>query len=283
MSQYESQDSAPTQDSTANANRTTSQGSLYIPKPERSAYSTGSMNRSERDLYTLLGVLLIAFGMMRRGAAWFAIPTGIYTAVKGMTGRGLFDAPSDRSEGNGGSHERARPEAVSVPHEQGVHVSHSITIHRDATDIYAALKNPETLEAIVPQLDRVTMSDPDHGRWTVRLPGGIPVTSEIEIVNEQHGEVIGWRSVNSPVAHAGAIRFTASSRGGTRVRVEAEYQPPAGVVGIGAAMILGLEPSALVKEALHNLKLLMETGSVGSPSKTTRRTAEPVDDAADEE
>ncbi|MFN8530550.1 MAG: SRPBCC family protein [Anaerolineae bacterium] len=277
MSQYESQDGAPTREATV------STGSMYLPRPERSAYSTGSMSRSERDLYTLLGVLLIGFGMMRRGAAWFAIPAGIYTAIKGLTGRGLFDEPTDRSENHAGSQERARPEAVSVPHEQGVHVSHSITIHRDATDIYAALKNPETLEAIVPQLDSVTMADPDHGRWTVRLPGGIPVTSEIEIVNEQHGEVIGWRSVNSPVAHAGAIRFTASSRGGTRVRVEAEYQPPAGVIGIGAAMILGLEPSALVKEALHNLKLLMETGSVGSPSKTTRRTTEPIDGEADEE
>lgn len=234
-----------------------------------------NMSEQERVLYIVSGLALIALGLFKRGTTLAAIPAGLFIALKGATG----SSPLHRRLGVS-----TAPQQVSVPHQQGVHVHETITISAAASQIYARLKDPETLEQILDPVDHVNLGDPEHGEWVIGLPGGAQVTLAVELVNEEHGEVIAWRSApGSPIAHAGAVRFMPSaSAEETEVRVEMEYVPPAGAVGVGIAKVLGVEPSMLAAEALRNLKQLIEAGEI-TPAKTKNgRKKRKVKDADEE-
>ncbi len=223
-------------------------------------------SQQERALYILSGAVLIAFGLYKRGAALAAIPVGLFVAAKGA----MRSSPLN-------------PPQVSVPHEQGVHVHETTTIRAAASEIYARLKDPETLEQILDPVEQVNVGDPQHGEWVIGLPGGAQTTLAVELINEAHGEVIAWRSAaGSPIAHAGSVRFMPSSSADeTEVRVEMEYVPPAGMIGVGIAKVLGVEPGILAAEALNNLKQLIEDGEI-THTKAKRKRKKRVQDADDQ-
>ncbi len=263
----------------------------YQPeKPESSKGMRGlslpispiNMSQPERALYILSGAVLIAFGLFKRGTAWVAVPAGLFVAVKGAMG----NSPLYRRLGVTNA-VKTNPQQVSVPHEQGVHVHEAITIQAAANEIYARLKDPETLEQILDPVEQVNLGDPQHGEWVIELPGGVQTTLAVELVNEKHGEVIAWRSApGSPIAHAGSVRFMSSAtEGETEVRVELEYVPPAGAIGVGIAKVLGVEPSMLAAEALKNLKQLIEEGEITHATAKTgrkKRSEKKVKDAGEE-
>lgn len=154
-------------------------------------------------------------------------------------------------------------ENVSVPHEQGEHITDVTTIQGSPMEVYAFWKDEGNIIDIVPHLTQVE-NNGNRGSWTFSLPAGAKVVIPMEIINEIPGEVIAWRSLDgSPVANAGAIRFTSGSAG-TEVRLEAEYKMPLGVVGSAAAKVLGAEPKDLVRRTLDNLRMLMETGEIAT-------------------
>ncbi|MDX2160377.1 MAG: DUF2892 domain-containing protein [bacterium] len=235
---------------------------------QRIAHTPVNLSLPERYLYVVSGAALVAFGVFRRGGAWLAVPAGLFLAAKGMVGSsplykrlGINTAVKFQSEAG----------AASVPHQQGVHVRSSITIHTSPEAIYQVLKEPDNLRRVLPHIQDVQVFDPTRGRWVIRLPAKQTLTTEIEIINDVPNEVIGWRSAGeSPIAHAGAVRLKPAHDWGTEVHVEAEYVPPAGVLGTAAATLLGIEPTQLVKEALRNLKQWIETGEIattdGQPS-----------------
>jgi uncharacterized membrane protein len=65
------------------------------------------------------------------------------------------------------------------------------------------------------------------------------------------------------VANWGVIRFEEAPGGrGTEVKVELEYESPAGTTGVLLAKLLGEEPSQQVEDGLRRFKQIMETGEV---------------------
>jgi uncharacterized membrane protein len=77
------------------------------------------------------------------------------------------------------------------------------------------------------------------------------------------GELIAWRSVNSPdIDSAGSVRFERSARDeGTVIRVSMQHLPPAGVLGATVAKLFGEEPEQQLQDDLSRLKPALE-GSV---------------------
>jgi uncharacterized membrane protein len=81
---------------------------------------------------------------------------------------------------------------------------------------------------------------------------------DARIINEVDNQVIGWQSLEgSTVATAGSVHFD-SADGGTLVRVNLQYSPPAGKLGSAVARLFGEEPSVQIREDLHRLKMLLE-------------------------
>ena len=112
--------------------------------------------------------------------------------------------------------------------------------------------------------------------WVVRALAGRRLEWDAVIHNEIEDELIAWRSLDgADMEHAGSIWFKDAPGGrGTEVRVEMQYNPPAGVVGALVASFSGKEPSQALRKDLHRLKSLLETGDVvtteGQPSGRVR-------------
>lgn len=220
--------------------------------------SSANVSQLERTIYLISGAALVGFSLLKRRNALLALPIGAYLLFKGAVGNSQLYSLLGMNTAV-----RTNPETVSVPHQQGAHISEAITIDRPAAAVYAFWKNPDNLPKIVPHLDRVETSG-SHGHWTFQLPARLPVTLDVDIINDLPNEAIAWRSAsNSFISHAGAVRFTPDGNS-TEVRVEVEYVPPAGAVGVAAAKIAGAEPSSLIQEMLRNLKQQIETGETAT-------------------
>ncbi|HEY0868604.1 MAG TPA: hypothetical protein VGE01_14565, partial [Fimbriimonas sp.] len=91
------------------------------------------------------------------------------------------------------------------------------------------------------------------------------------------GEMIAWRSLeDADIENHGSVTFLPAPGGrGTEVRVEMEYNPPAGKLGVAIARLFGEEPQSQIHEDLLRLRALMEAGEVpttdGQPSDKVRR------------
>src|SRR6185437_8031851 len=84
------------------------------------------------------------------------------------------------------------------------------------------------------------------------------------IIADVPGEVITWRSLEgSDVDHAGAVRFEEAPGGrGTIVKVNFQYNPPAGVIGAAVAKLFGEEPEQQLNDDLRRFKQVLEVGEV---------------------
>ena len=70
--------------------------------------------------------------------------------------------------------------------------------------------------------------------------------------------------------NAGSVQFLPAGDGrGTEVKIELQYNPPAGYVGAAVAKWFGEEPSLQIEEDLKRFKQLMETGALTSPKTET--------------
>jgi uncharacterized membrane protein len=95
-------------------------------------------------------------------------------------------------------------------------------------------------------------------------PAGAEVEWDAEIIADKSNELISWRSLEgADVFHSGSVRFQPAPAGrGTIVRVEINYRPPAGKVGIAVAKIFGKAPEQEIEKDLRRFKQIMETGEI---------------------
>jgi uncharacterized membrane protein len=149
-----------------------------------------------------------------------------------------------------------------------------MTIARPAGELYARWRRLETLPDYLRHVTSVRELDATRSRWTVRGPGGKPVSWDAELVNDD-GTTIAWQSIpGSEVVTAGSVRFTPVARG-TELVVNLRYDPPGGHLGALLATLFGKRPSAQIREDLRAFKRIVEAGEI--PTSRTqpsgRRTA----------
>ncbi|MGH8188433.1 MAG: SRPBCC family protein, partial [Steroidobacteraceae bacterium] len=151
-------------------------------------------------------------------------------------------------------------------------VSEAITINVAPSTLYQFWKHLENLPLFMRHLESVSTTGERTSHWVAKAPAGTSVEWDSEIVDEQPGRRIGWRTLpDSQVTHEGMVTFEPAIGGrGTIVRVEMLYRPPAGKVGAQIARLFGEEPRVQIADDLRRLKQLMETGEVattiGQPS-----------------
>ena len=101
----------------------------------------------------------------------------------------------------------------------------------------------------------------NRSHWVVAGPAGVPVQWTAEVTRVLPGELIEWRSISdSDVRHKGAVRFVATSDGGTRLSVHLSYLPPAGAFGHAVATMFGADPKSEMDADLMRMKSMIETG-----------------------
>ena len=145
-----------------------------------------------------------------------------------------------------------------------IEIVKSMTINRPATELFAFWRDFRNLPRIMPPLRSVEVLSELRSHWVADAPGGFTVEWDAEIVNEKPQALIAWQScAGSDVANWGVVRFNERSGGrGTEVKVELEYESPAGTTGAILAKLFGKEPSQQVEDGLRRFKQMMETGEV---------------------
>jgi uncharacterized membrane protein len=174
---------------------------------------------------------------------------------------------------------------ASVKHGAGIKVEKSIIIDKPVEELFRFWSDFENLPRFLNHLESVrAISGPSNqstlatlassaslsslacrssriSHWVARLPAGMKVEWDAEIINETPNELIAWRSLEGAgVPNAGSVRFERGPDGrGAEVKVAIEYAPPVGKIGSLLAKLLGEDPEQRVAEDLRRFKLLMET------------------------
>lgn len=214
----------------------------------------------ERVGSMFLGGALAAWGLRRRTPWGFALAAaGAEMVRRGYTGQsflypmlGIRTAPLGQGA-----------ETTSVPYELGIRVDKAITVDRPRAEVYRFWRELSNLPRFMRHVEAVQVHG-NHSHWVVRAPAGRRVEWDAEIINEIENELIGWRSLpGSEVQNAGSVHFQDAPAGrGTVVRVELQYNPPAGPLGALVAKMWGEEPGQQIQDDLHRFKQLMETGEI---------------------
>lgn len=212
----------------------------------------------ERWASLIGGGTLLSLGLIRRSKA---------TLPLAVLGGGLVAHAVNSMRQNDmmyASDSKGFPTQVSVPHGHGICVEKSVTIDRPAAELYHWWHNLSNLPMALGYLHSVHVLTDKRSHWVAEAPGGMRVEWDAEIINDIPEELIGWRSIEgADVPNAGSVHFEPIGDGhGTIVKVELQYEPPAGILGATFAKIFGRDPDQTVYNALHHFKQLMETGQV---------------------
>jgi uncharacterized membrane protein len=217
----------------------------------RSIPNNQNVGFGERLASVIGGPLLAAYGLTRATPGGMALAaTGGMLMYRGLTG----SCPIYASLG------------VSTAGQMlPVTVRHSIAIARPADEVYAFWREFSNLPRFMKHLVSVTV-DGERSHWTATGPAGATVEWDAEIVDDQPGERICWRSLPSAdVDNAGCVRFeTAPAGRGTLVHVAIDYNPPAGAAGAAVAWLFGEEPSQQVAGDLRRFKNILEAGEIAT-------------------
>jgi uncharacterized membrane protein len=220
-----------------------------------------NITQAERICSAIGGGILAAAGLKRRS------PVGIALALiggdllrRGITGHSYaYQAMGIRTteKGQGAA-------TTSVPYELGIRVDKSITIARSPQEVYEFWHDLNNLSRFMTNVESVTDLGNGKSHWVVKGPAGRKVEWDAIIHNEEIGRMIAWRTLEgASVQHAGSVWFREAPAGrGTEVKVELQYNPPAGMIGSAAAYLAGKEPGLQIEEDLHRLKQILEAGEI---------------------
>ncbi|HEV7821533.1 MAG TPA: SRPBCC family protein [Burkholderiales bacterium] len=169
--------------------------------------------------------------------------------------------------------------------EGALRVRRSITIGRRPEEVYEFWRKFENLPTFMYHLESVRGSSATRSHWVVKAPAGKRVEWDAEIVADEPGRFLAWRSLpGADVPNAGSVRFEAlPGERGTLVRVDLQYSPPGSVAGAAVALLFNRAPNQQVHDDLRRLKQVLEAGEVirsdGSPEGTgciKQRPAQPL-------
>jgi uncharacterized membrane protein len=157
-------------------------------------------------------------------------------------------------------------------------VGASLTIDAPADELYRRWRSFRDFDAFMPNVVSVQPVG-GHGEadWTVKGPANADFHFRSRIVEDLPGQRIAWEAEGSPARHRGQVDFEETARG-TVVRLEMEFDPPGGAVGMAAAKLVGMvnanDPKRVARQALKRLKQLVETGEVARATAEEREGAD---------
>jgi uncharacterized membrane protein len=222
-----------------------------------------NISQAERIASAIGGGLLASIGLKKR------TPAGIALAVlggdllrRGITGHcyayeALGIHTADKGQGAA---------TTSVPHGTGMRVDKSITIARPPQEVYTFWHDLNNLARFMTNVESVTDLGAGKSHWVVKGPAGRKIEWDAIIHNEEEGRMIAWRTLEgAAVQHAGSVWFKEAPAGrGTEVKVELQYNPPAGMIGAAIAQLWGKDPGQQISEDLHRLKQILEAGEIAT-------------------
>ncbi len=215
---------------------------------------------TERLLSVAGGGLLFWLGMKEGGLAG----TGLAVLGGGLIYRGATGhCPMYASMGRNTA--LTHPPQASVAAGRGFKIEHAIAVNASAEDLFNLWRDFEHLPRFMSHLVRVEVYG-NRSHWVAHGPAGSQVAWDAEIITEDPGRMLGWRSLaGSQVNTAGSVHFTPlSGAQGTEVRVTLKYDPPGGALGSWLAWLFGQDAEQQIRTDLRRFKHLVEHGEISA-------------------
>lgn len=246
------------------------QSPIYQPQPPAAI----NVGQDERTYSLLGGGVLLVFALRQQGLLRIpALFAGLGLLYQGITGKNPLNDALNRNPAV-----KTNSGRVSVPHEQGVHVSRAVTIDRPVEDLYNFWRDPANLPQVIGYVESVQPIGDNRTHWTVKLPIGAKVEFDSEVYTDRPNEVISWRSLpGSQVQNAGSVRFVPAPAGrGTEVHLTIEFVPPGGPIAQAVLKLFGDAPNQYFAQYLRDFKQVMETGEKATTKGQTSGRKEEV-------
>lgn len=199
---------------------------------------------TERFVSVFAGAILLSNGLRNPFKPKFLY--GAYLTYRGFTGRCLFYEQLNI--------DGTKPQAVNIRGE--------FVIDRPAADVYRYWRNINNLPSSVNHLLNVRTISEKRSQWKTAVLGNmLPLNWTAEIVKDEPGHLIGWRSAaGSVLQHVGKVEFDETPDGrGTILKIVLSYHPPVGGVGIGLARLLNPYFEQLLSKEIKTFKHEIES------------------------
>lgn len=217
----------------------------------------------ERVGSTIAGVALLVGGLARRSLAGRgAAVLGSALVARGVTGR----CPVYERMG--------RP---LQSYRRPMRLVEGLTVSVPPRQAYDAWRDLERLPRFMTHVVSV-VTQGSRSHWTAAFTGLPRVEWDAEIVRDEPGKALSWRSVpgESALESSGSVTFFDLGARGTGLRIEIGYYPPAGPLGKAIAHLFSPVTEQQVREDVRRFKSLLETGEIpttkGQPSGSPERT-----------
>lgn len=220
--------------------------------------ATTNVGDTERWVSLAVGGALATLGFTGRGPSILSVLAGGALMYRAASGH----CSAYQAMGVNTAHRSA--DNAAIPAGEGTRVEHAVTVNKPAADVYRFWRGFENLPRFMNHLESVKETGNGRSHWVARGPLGMKVEWDAEIVADEAGKVISWKSLDgSDVDTAGSVHFRDLGDGrGTEVRVNLKYDPPGGKVGTAVARLFGEAPDQQVRDDLQRFKELMETGRI---------------------
>ncbi|MFW5824301.1 MAG: SRPBCC family protein [Marinobacter sp.] len=170
-------------------------------------------------------------------------------------GAGLAGAALGKSRSSGAMDARKGPGDIRLASQ--------VTILRPPEQVYQFWKDFSNLPRVMSFIERVEPREGDIYHWVARGPAGPALEWDAEIVDDDPGKLLAWRSLEgSDIQTWGTVLFNPrEDNRGTELSVAFNFCPPGNVTGAAARFLSGLE-NAVLDQNLRNLKSQLEAGEV---------------------
>jgi uncharacterized membrane protein len=136
----------------------------------------------------------------------------------------------------------------------------SALVQADARELYAMWRNVESAPSWQEQISRVTATGERTSHWVMQADEKT-IEWDSEILADEPGKRIAWRSVGGDSENAGEVIFEESPGGrGTMVTILQEFRM--GTLASAWETFVGRNPKQAVIENLRHFKALAETGEI---------------------
>lgn len=136
----------------------------------------------------------------------------------------------------------------------------SVLVQKSPKELYQLWRDFERAPQWMEQVQSVTATGPKTTHW-VMMVGDTPVEWDAEIIADEPGWRIAWKTIGGAMDQAGEVMFVPAPGGhGTMVMVLQEFHMSK--LANAAAAAKGREPKQKVKEDLRHFKQLAEAGEI---------------------
>lgn len=186
--------------------------------------------------------LLAWYGLTRRQ------PLGLVAAA---TGLGLM--------ARGGARGRAAAMGEASA-SQGFEAERTIDIAASPDSVYDVWSRYENFPHFMSHVIEVRDLGNQRSHWVVQGPAGSEVEFDSVLTAAERPQRLAWQSEpGAGVRSEGTVTLTPQA-GGTRATVRMSWQPPAGAVGQGLAVLTGADPVTALDDDLQRMKQFIERG-----------------------